>query len=238
MLRRLITALLIAGLLVAPVAADDPTPTPEPEPDIPPIGAWAWGFCTHPLILAWPLVGSICPVAAAFAWSERETIIEAVNVLNEEGGEGTNSILGFINRIGELIIGGLASILNFFGTIFDAVGAIMQLVKLALDAVMGFIGKLWGWIGQAMDLFFQILRSITESPPQQIPGLPRCVSAPTQYEICALWYIFEWTVFADNTPGAMLIPVMVLIIDIGIAYYVIRSVWRVVKLFKGLLGDG
>jgi hypothetical protein len=237
MIRLIITALLIAGLLVAPVAADDPEPTPEPEPP-PPYGAWAIGFCTNTFVMITPVLSSICPLLAATAWAERETIVEAVNEIVTNEGVTGNFVLDVINKIAEIVIGGLQSIINFIGGIFDAVGAIMQIVKLALDAIFGFIGKVWGWIGQAIDLFFQVLRSIIESPPQQIPGLPRCVSAPTQYEICAIWYIFDWTVFADNTPGALLIPLMVLIIDIGITYYVIRSVFRIVKQFQSQLGDG
>lgn len=233
-MRVLLTVLIIAGLIVAPVAAQEDPPEEITGP------VW-WialiqQFVGNPIFA--PVAGPAALLATAWAWENKEAVAEAVSHSVQQAGEGTNSIIDVINQFAEVVIGGLTSIVRFIGEIINAVGAIVRLIGQLVEVVIAVIGRIWDYMTQAVSLFFEILGTINDAPPEQIPGLPRCVSAPTQYQICAVWYIVDWTLIADNTPGAMLVPLIILILDIGIAFYVMRSAWRMIHWFGAQLGDG
>jgi hypothetical protein len=152
-----------------------------------------------------------------------------------------NLILQILNGIITFVGGLIAFVLAFFSTIINFIVALIQniievirIVALIIDIIVPIAQRVFSWIGQGLQLIGQIVTGVNNAPPTAIPGLPRCVSAPLESQICAVWYIGDWTLFAPNTPGAFIIPILVLLIDLFIIVYVVRSVFKLVRWFQSL----
>lgn len=61
-----------------------------------------------------------------------------------------------------------------------------------------------------------------------IPGMPRCVSAPQESDICALWYVLEHTIF-KGTLGDAILTVIIVLIDIYIVYVALKTLMTIFK---------
>lgn len=150
-------------------------------------------------------------------------------------------LAGVINAVIQFAGGILAGITAFFSAFIDfIVGVIngiievIRVVALVIDVVRAIAGLVLSYIFQGFALLGQVVTGVNSAPVQQIPGLPRCVTAPMESQICAVWYIGDWTIFAPGTPGALIIPILVIMIDIFILVYVIRSIFRIVRWFQTL----
>lgn len=81
-----------------------------------------------------------------------------------------------------------------------------------------------------------IVNNWNNAPYTPPPGLPDCISAPLEYEICAVWWVMENTFFY-GTVGQILVPIVCVFIDILIVFYfgnmVKRFVVAVVKMLGG-----
>lgn len=239
-MRLFVIALLL--LLTVPTLAQTETPTPVPTlspsgqeiSDIINHATTVIQFGQNPITAA--LVGIYNAIVMGFnaLTGQMDFVIDGFNGITGEVRTAGTSILSFLRNIG----GGIGTIVNILMGIILAAAAIVELIRLVVEVVFAAVGLIFGWMGQAITLFFGILTTINEAPAQQIPGLPRCVSAPMDSEICALWYIIDWTLIADGTPGAMIVPLLVLIIDLVIVFYVLRSIWGIVQRFQAQLGDG
>lgn len=115
---------------------------------------------------------------------------------------------------------------------------VVHILALVVEMVMSALGIGAAWIRQVIEIFFGILATYNGATPVPIPGLPQCITNPTGSNVCAVWYIFEWTVFADGTPGAMLIPLIVLAIDLIILFYIFTSIMEIVAIFRGVTNVG
>jgi hypothetical protein len=96
--------------------------------------------------------------------------------------------------------------------------------------VGGGVGNLFGdWLGQAGLAVGGLITSFNETPPEPIPGLPLCMSNPQASDWCALIYILEWTILADGTPGEIIIPFLLIVMNIYIVIYFARWILRIVR---------
>lgn len=234
MIRVLVALLLIAGLAVAPVLADDPPPEPEGP-------SWFASLLSQLLLnpITAPVAAPLYAIGGAWAYENQEQAVELIQTVVDTSGESTNSILDIINIFAEQTTGFFGSIMRFIRDAIDAAIAVGRLILMAIDVLVALIGRIWDYMGQIVGLFWTILTTLSDAPPQQIPGLPRCVSAPQQYQVCAVWYVIDWTLIADGTPGAAIVPILTTVMVLGIAFYVIRSGWRMITWFSTqLLGDG
>lgn len=109
---------------------------------------------------------------------------------------------------------------------------VIEIVRLVVEVVFEVIAVVWDYAGEALRVFWAIMEGIRGAPPTPLPGMPQCVSAPLDHQICALWYMIDWTIIADGTPGARLVPIVILMIDLVIVVYVIRSMLDIVKSFE------
>jgi hypothetical protein len=152
-----------------------------------------------------------------------------------------NLLGGVINAIIQFAGGILAGIGAFFSALIDFIVSlvagiieVIRIVALMIDVVRSIAGLVLSYIFQGFQLLSQLVTGVNSAPVQQIPGLPRCVTAPLESQICAVWYIGDYTMFAPGTPGAYIIPILVVMIDIFILVYVIRSIFRLVRWFQTL----
>jgi hypothetical protein len=125
----------------------------------------------------------------------------------------------------------LEMLYHFAVAVISNVDDVIRIIDLLLQLVVGAARVIFTYIPQAVSIFFSILSSLNDAPVQQIPGLPRCISAPLDHQSCALWYVFDNTLFAPSTPGVHLVPLVVLIIDLVIVIYIVRVVFKLIKSF-------
>lgn len=106
-----------------------------------------------------------------------------------------------------------------------------------LSDIAGFAGQivsglgnvLTDYLGDAIGLSTGLLGGFFSAPLIPVPGLPDCINAPTLSELCAVWYIMDWTFFAPGTPGALIVPLLRVIIIILLVVVVIRSVIKLIR---------
>ena len=144
---------------------------------------------------------------------------------------GINIILTALGSVITIIWQMIEMSYQFVLSVIENALELVDLVALALQALGVLVGLIWQWIGQAISAFFYIVRSLSDAQPTQIPYLPRCVTAPMESEICAVWYMTDYTIFAGE-PGTYLVPLIVLIIDIAIVLYVVRSIFKLIRSFE------
>jgi hypothetical protein len=145
-----------------------------------------------------------------------------------------NGIITFVGGILAFILAFFSTVINFIFALIENIIEVIRIVALIIDIIVPLGQRVLSWIGQGLQLVGQIVTGVNSAPVTPIPGLPRCVTAPLDSEICAVWYISDWTLFAPSTPGALIIPILVLLIDLFIIVYVVRSVFRLVRWFQSL----
>lgn len=140
------------------------------------------------------------------------------------------------------VAGGIWAILSSFAEMIyhfikDTMANItwaLEVGSMVFEVLKAAAAKLAIYLMQVVDLIRLIITGITESEFTPVPGLPRCVSAPMETDWCAIWYITDWTLFAPDTPGAWIIPVVVLIIDLFIVIYLARAIFKAIRWFISL----
>lgn len=150
-----------------------------------------------------------------------------------------------IDQGSQMLSGIFTSIIQFTRPIFKFISFIIsnlievvEILGIVLGLLVALAGIVLGWLVQIGEIVLAIFAGILGAPPVDIPGLPRCVTAPLESDICAVWYMFEYTVFADGTYGEGIIPLVLLGIDLIIIFYIVRSVIRIGRLFEGLTNVG
>ncbi len=85
------------------------------------------------------------------------------------------------------------------------------------------------YLGQVADVSGGMIAAINSAPPTSIGGLPQCMTNPMAHDICAIYWILDWTLFAPNTPGALIIPMIMVLMNFMIAVRFIRWAWKIVS---------
>ncbi len=116
-----------------------------------------------------------------------------------------------------------------FGSGGGGFGDAGDMLGFAWQIGTGLFGAIIAYMGQATNLVVGLLTAFGNATPQAIPGLPLCVTNPMGSDLCAIYYIMDWTIFAPNTPGALIIPLLQIIMNIYIAIYFVRWVLRIVR---------
>jgi hypothetical protein len=99
--------------------------------------------------------------------------------------------------------GGVGGLLNGIG---GGLGGLVNLFRGAQNA----LGDFWYRANS-------IVLSWNAAVPAEVPGLPRCASAPLASEVCAIYYILRYTVLS-GTIGQILIPLAVIVIDMVLLF--------------------
>jgi len=102
----------------------------------------------------------------------------------------------------------------------------------------GFFGVLTDWIEQTGSNVSGMFGDFLDAPPVAIPGLPRCMTAPLEHDICAIYYILDWTLLAPDTPGALIVPLLQLLLAFYSFLYFVRWVFRIIRLGVSLTNVG
>lgn len=106
---------------------------------------------------------------------------------------------------------------------------VYQTGQLTIDMTRTLFNLSFGWFQDATTRINNIFGQFFNTPAKLIPGLPQCISNPTAYELCAIWWTLDWTLFAPNTPGDAIVPLLTIALNIGIVMYFVQMVLRLVR---------
>jgi len=153
-------------------------------------------------------------------------------------GQGFNFIANFFTNLFDLfgqfinwVIGTAANFLTIIGNVIQTILGILnqaielvrqiaEIIRILVEIVIRLIQLFGQWIAQAGVRLGGLIASFFSAPPTPIGGLPLCISQPMQYDICAIYYIFDNTLMAPGTPGQLIIPILLVDMNIWmIAYF-------------------
>lgn len=103
---------------------------------------------------------------------------------------------------------------------FDVVGGAASTAENYTGTGIAYLGVIDSQIGQ-------VINGYIDAPPTAIQGLPDCIDAPLDSDICAVYYVAEYTIFAGPV-GSLIIPVVVIIIDLVALYAVAEFVKQLI----------
>lgn len=133
-----------------------------------------------------------------------------------------------IRNVIQIIINLVKPIIDLISGVLKALEAAIHIIKLLLEIVIGVFLLIGIWLIQAVSMAVSIFTTFVQSAPIAIPGLPQCVTAPTNSDICAIYYMADWTVFAPNTPGTLIVPVVTIMVDLSIFFMFLRKILRII----------
>jgi hypothetical protein len=127
-------------------------------------------------------------------------------------------------------------IYDFFNFIFGLIAAmfavfleIVQIILLVIQLLFGLLGLLLLYINQLIARLTALFAAFFYAPPLPVPGLPLCISDPMAYDICAVYYIADYTIFAPNTPGQWIIPLVWALMNILIIFRAVKFILKFIK---------
>lgn len=145
-----------------------------------------------------------------------------------------NAFIRFVGDIGAFIIMVVEQVIDFVVAIVINIIEIIEVVAMAVNVIIAIAQLILHYIGQAFTLFFSIVNGLNDATATPIPGLPRCISEPVQHDLCAIWYMIDWTLIAPGTPGEFIVPLFVLMIDVFILFYIVAAVMRLLRWWQGV----
>jgi hypothetical protein len=117
------------------------------------------------------------------------------------------------------------------------VNNLIQLMRLIITIIVGLFVKLTTWAFFAVGAAAAIMQSFFTSQPLAVPGFPQCVTAPTEHDICAAWYMLDNTVWSGSV-GAAIILLMIVIVDVSIVLWLVRRVLTIIREAEGTVKSG
>lgn len=140
-----------------------------------------------------------------------------------------NAIFGWLNDF----VGWITSIINFFLNLFSQIIALildfLGIILLIINLILGLVGLLLLYIGQAIARMSAFISAFFTAPATPINGLPLCVSDPFSYDICAIYYIMDWTLFAPGTPGQFIMPLLLTMMNVVLIFRFVKYVLKIIK---------
>lgn len=204
-------------------------------------GGDGWGTCGDDItinglgaITDWISQFWHCTVGGFFAG-----IINSIGAFFSWIGNSATNFGNFLGSIFGWLNGTFTNIGLVLGNIWQVVVALFDLVRLILEQIVEiirlvfaiirrFIELILGWLGQLIQRAEQLLTAWFLSPPTPIPNLPLCVSNPTSYAICAVYYVLQNTILAGGV-GGLFVPVLVIIFDLVMVLYFVRTVRNLIR---------
>ena len=138
-------------------------------------------------------------------------------------------IVGIFEAIISLIAAIIGLIIKLLEWLFNAIGLILSILWLLVQIIFRVIFLVAAWLGLVITRLAAIFNGIINAQPVPIPGLPLCETAPLQSDLCAIYYILDWTLFAPATPGESIITVAIGLTVLSIIFFVI---YRLIRLTK------
>lgn len=187
---------------------------------------------------------SVTPTGGGDDGPENATLIDAIgqgfnNLTNGIGdfsyrlgqliGQIINWVVGTANNIVTAIGNVITTLVGLFTAALNFILQIIAIMRLLLDLAVGLIDLIFSWLGQAMARAFALLASFYTAAPQPIPGMPLCYTSPTTYDVCAIYYVLDYTLLASGTPGQFIIPLLTVIMNVFIVMWFVRFALKILR---------
>lgn len=121
------------------------------------------------------------------------------------------------------------TIMGFLNGIFELIGQIWNIFVLLIEIIFALIGLLLAWILDALGRLWALLLSFFTTPSIPIPGFPMCVSAPLDHQLCAIYFIADWTLLAPNTYGAFIVPLVQAFMNTILIFIAVRYIFTIIR---------
>lgn len=145
-----------------------------------------------------------------------------------------NTLIQIIGAVWALLVTGLETLVAFLIGVANAIIDVIEIVGMVIYVVIAIGAKVAGWLVYLVQFTLDTITGIQTAPVVPVEGLPRCISAPTDWDWCAVWYIGDYTLFAPGTIGEAIVPILVLMIDLLIVAYIVRQFFKAIRWFQSL----
>ncbi|MDX2137940.1 MAG: hypothetical protein SF123_07570 [Chloroflexota bacterium] len=146
----------------------------------------------------------------------------------------------FLSQIGYWLAGTFHNVGIWFGNLVQLIvgffeGAVRFFVEmweigsLLVQILFSYIALGLSWITNAMTRIGLIFTAFTTTQPIPIPGLPTCASNPTAHDLCAVYYILDYTMLAKGTPGEYVVPLFFITMNLATILLFIKYVLKFIR---------
>jgi hypothetical protein len=136
------------------------------------------------------------------------------------------------------IFGGFFSwLVDAIQRIFQFLAAVVEFILLLVNLLLGLARLLLSWILTAISRLIALLMQLFNAPAIPLDIMPKCITAPLNYDICAFYYILDWTIFEAGTPGAYIIPLLTAIINIVLIFKLVVYVRNLFNLGANIVNS-
>jgi len=104
----------------------------------------------------------------------------------------------------------------------DGFGGLSLAIGNLGNIVAGFGAQLQLWADMSFGRIIALIEDFNDTAPEEIPGLPLCMSAPMDHDICAIYYIMQHTFFRDGTPGRFILPLGMIVLGLILVVLTVR----------------
>lgn len=140
-----------------------------------------------------------------------------------EGGGSCNDLFCFLTSLIDQVVGPIVDLI--VGLISQAADLLFSVIGGMLALLISFLTQVFALLQTVLQIFFGLIGQFASAPPKPLPGMPNCVTSPTE-GICVLWWVADNTLFSG--PGAAIIPLIVAVLYIEIVLWLIGEVKAVI----------
>lgn len=188
-------------------------------------------------------IGAGTPTPSVEEIRENEAEFEILDEIQQNQNwleNATGEFFDFIGGAFQWIFQGIADIFqmiqdffrwltNLISSIFAILGEILGIIILIIQLMLGLISLLLNYIGQIIARLTALITAFFTAPPTPIDGLPLCITAPMSHDLCAIYYIMDWTLFAPNTSGQFIIPLVLAVMNVLIIFRAVRVILKFIR---------
>ncbi len=158
-----------------------------------------------------------------------------------------NAFLNFIDWLLSLVrwlIGTISNLFTFLGNLLqglaaliqfliDAINLIAHIVFLVLQIIFGLLEKFIGWLFQWVGVIQGVINSWQTASPTPIPSLPNCITEPALSDICAVYYLVQYTILGGAL-GQLMILMLKIIIGLNTLFYFIITFNNIMDVIQDI----
>ncbi|NUQ07199.1 MAG: hypothetical protein HUU31_25180 [Anaerolineae bacterium] len=162
-----------------------------------------------------------------------------------------NTLSGFFDYLGSLVNYGVGTAANIITTINNAIATIGELLSLVfayitdilailrmlIDLILMLIQLIAGWASQMIGAGEGIIVTWYVVPAEAIPGLPTCYSNPMSSDICAVYYVIQFTVLGGLL-GSLIIIVLRVTLGVLMILYFVKTVRNYILKLQDMQAGG
>lgn len=164
-------------------------------------------------------------------------LVNILNGINDFINWFINNTIAFIDWLLRLLRWVLGTARNLFTMFFNALSPVdttfeyfvflvavgVLLLKMVITILFNVMGVIAGWMGEVTFQVQILIAAYNAAAPTPIPGMPLCSSAPMSGDICAIYYILEYTVLSGGL-GRLLLPILIIVMNLVVVLLFLKFI--------------